>query len=157
MLQQYRHIIWDWNGTLINDARLCLEIVNELLSKRGKRPITFQEYQSQFDFPVEDFYTRVGFDLSAEPFDSLASEYVGKYNERRFECNLQDHALNVLKSFHSRGFKQSLLSAYHKPRLKEAVDFFEIRPFFTEIIGLGNHHAMGKVAEGAEQPDAGPE
>lgn len=148
MLQQYRHIIWDWNGTLINDAWLCLDILNDLLRKRSKGPITLQQYQNEFDFPVKDFYAQVGFDFAVEPFEALASEFFGKYSERCFECKLQDHAINVLESFRDRGLKQSLLSAYHKPRLEEAVDFFNIRPFFTEIFGLSNYHAAGKVAEG---------
>ena len=27
-----KHVIWDWNGTLIDDAQLCVSIVNEILS-----------------------------------------------------------------------------------------------------------------------------
>ena len=108
MLQQYRHIIWDWNGTLIDDVWLCLEILNELLCKRGKHPITFQEYQREFDFPVKDFYLRVGLDFSVEPFEALASEYFGKYSERCFECKLQDDAMNVLQSFRGWGLTVGL-------------------------------------------------
>ena len=38
------HVIWDWNGTLVDDAWLCVEIVNELLTRRGIAPITPSEY-----------------------------------------------------------------------------------------------------------------
>ena len=30
-LKKYRHIIWDFNGTLLNDSWLCVEILNDLL------------------------------------------------------------------------------------------------------------------------------
>ncbi|MDH5646585.1 MAG: hypothetical protein OEZ01_11285, partial [Candidatus Heimdallarchaeota archaeon] len=31
---RYEHIIWDWNGTLLDDAWLCVEIMNSMLAKR---------------------------------------------------------------------------------------------------------------------------
>jgi len=148
MLREYRHIIWDWNGTLLDDAWLCVEVCNEMLSARGKRAMTLEQYQANFDFPVKDFYPKAGFDFAVEPFEVLAREYVDKYNSRRFECKLRENALAVLNSIADRGLSQSLLSAYHKARLDEAVDFFDIRRFFTEVIGLQDHHAVGKVEEG---------
>ena len=30
---KYKHIIWDWNGTLIDDRRCCIDIMNEVLKK----------------------------------------------------------------------------------------------------------------------------
>lgn len=148
MLERYRHIIWDWNGTLLDDAWLCVEVCNGMLAARGKKELTLEEYQAKFDFPVKDFYPKVGFDFSVEPFEALAREYVDKYNSRRYECELRENALNVLSSLEDRGLSQSLLSAYHKARLEEAVDHFDIRRFFTEVIGLVDHHAAGKVEEG---------
>ncbi|MHC4741069.1 MAG: HAD family hydrolase [Planctomycetota bacterium] len=148
MLERYRHITWDWNGTLLDDAWLCVEVCNEMLAARGKKAMTMEKYQANFDFPVKDFYPKAGFDFSAEPFEALAREYVDNYNSRRFECRLQENTLAVLESIADRGISQSLLSAYEKARLEEAVEFFNIRRFFTEVIGLVDHHAMGKVEEG---------
>ncbi|NCY21717.1 HAD family hydrolase, partial [bacterium] len=34
-LKKYRHLIWDWNGTLLDDAWLCREIMNGQLRRRG--------------------------------------------------------------------------------------------------------------------------
>lgn len=148
MLENYRHITWDWNGTLLDDAWLCVEVCNEMLAARGKQAMTMEKYQAHFDFPVKDFYPKAGFDFSAEPFEVLAREYVDTYNRRRFECVLQKDAPAVLESIGDRGISQSLLSAYEKARLDEAVNFFDIRRFFTEVIGLVDHHATGKVEEG---------
>ena len=46
MLQKYRHIIWDWNGTLLDDAWLCVEILNEILRRRNEQPVTHERYGS---------------------------------------------------------------------------------------------------------------
>jgi len=96
MLQKYRHVIWDWNGTLLDDARLCVEIVNEMLCARGKQAITHGRYMEELVFPVKHFYERIGFDFSVEPFESLARDYIGRYEQRCRKCTLHDHAMDVV-------------------------------------------------------------
>ncbi|UCG56484.1 MAG: HAD family hydrolase [Phycisphaerales bacterium] len=148
MLQQYGFIIWDWNGTLLDDARLCLEIVNEMLAARGKRRITYERYQEEFDFPVQQFYQRLGLDFSTQPFDTFASDYITRYDERCLTCNLQDHARDVLQHCQDMGIAQSVLSAYYQAGLERMVDFFNVRHYFANIAGLDNYHAASKVQRG---------
>jgi len=148
MLQKYRHVIWDWNGTLLDDAWLCVEILNEILRQRNEQPVTHERYKEEFGFPVKDFYQRLGFDFSVESFEALADEYISKYDERRFECKLHAHATDVVRHCLDRGVKQSILSAYHQVRLEEALDFFELRPLFSHVIGLDDFHANGKIHQG---------
>jgi phosphoglycolate phosphatase len=148
MLQEYRHIIWDWNGTLIDDAWVCVEIINEMLQDRGRRPITHKQYEQELTFPVKDFYEKLGFDFSVETFEALADEYIGKYDKRCFECRLHEHAIDVLHNCLDRGLRHSILSAYHQVRLEEMLDHFDLRPLFTHVMGLDDHHARGKTQQG---------
>ena len=159
MLQKYRHVIWDWNGTLLDDAWLCVEILNETLRRRNEQPVTHERYEKEFGFPVRDFYQRLGFDFSVESFEALADEYISKYDERRFECKLQDHAISVLRRCLDRGFIQSILSAYHQTRLEDMLDFFDLRPLFTHVMGLDDFCANGKIHQGIrliEESGSGP-
>ena len=41
----YKHIIWDWNGTLLNDAWLFVEIMNGVLDNRNMDTITLEKYR----------------------------------------------------------------------------------------------------------------
>jgi len=145
---KYRHIIWDWNGTLFDDAWLCVECINTVLDRRGMPPVTIERYQRTFDFPVIDYYRRIGFDFSLESWDAVATEYIDEYNSRRFECRLQDDAVRVLETLAARGCTQSLLSAYKQVTLEEIVDFFGLRGFFTRIVGLDDHYAVSKIENG---------
>ena len=61
-------IIWDWNGTLLNDLRLCVKTINSLLEKRSLPVLTTSSYKEVFSFPVKDYYEKVGFDFSKEDF-----------------------------------------------------------------------------------------
>lgn len=148
MLERYRHVIWDWNGTLLDDARLCVEILNEILRHRNRQPITHERYMEEFGFPVRDFYQRLGFDFAVESFEALADEYISRYDKRRFECKLHAHAMDAVRHCLDRGFEQSILSAYHQARLEEALDFFELRPLFKHVVGLDDFHANGKIHQG---------
>ena len=147
-MAKYRHVIWDWNGTLLDDSWVCVEIINKLLRQRSLSPITHRQYEKEFDFPVIDFYRAIGFDFSLESYEVVAAEYTIEYDTRRFECKLQRDTISVLESCADSGLTQSILSAYQQTRLEEMIDFFRIRDFFTIISGQDDYYASGKIEKG---------
>ena len=142
---QYRHVIWDWNGTLLDDAWLCMEITNSLLQPRGLELLTPERYQRLFDFPVRIYYERMGFDLEAESFETLGTAFIEGYNRRRFECHLQPDAATAIEALRQAGIGQSILSASKQESLAEIADHFGLSHAFEEVIGLDDHYAAGKV------------
>ena len=147
---RYRHIIWDWNGTLLDDKWLCISSINKLLINRNLSPLDEPKYDRIFRFPVRDYYKDAGFDFSVEPFEVPALEFIRLYDERKKECRLQPGALNILKQFESLGFKQYLLSASETGVLLEMTAHFGIAGYFSRIKGLDNHYANGKGDLGLE-------
>ena len=75
-LVQYKHIIWDWNGTLLNDGWLFVEVMNIVLKRRKMKPITLDSYREIFRFPVKDYYMKLGFDFEKESFESSGLEFI---------------------------------------------------------------------------------
>jgi phosphoglycolate phosphatase len=144
-LKKYKHIIWDWNGTLINDTLVCVEIVNLCLKKRGVPLIDIDLYRDKFELPVINFYKKIGFDCSGEEFLELSEEFLSVYEERQFECDLQKGAVEVLGFFKGQGIKQSLLSAYGQHRLERAIDQFGITNYFEHVLGRVDSLASGKI------------
>lgn len=145
---RYRHVIWDWNGTLLDDAWLCVEILNGLLREAGLAPLTVDEYRADFSFPVLGFYERRGFDFRTHSFDEVSRRYISAYNQRRYECHLQPGTLPALERLRAAGVEQSVLSAYHEETLREVVAHYQLTHFFTRLSGLDNIRADGKVARG---------
>lgn len=145
---RYKHIIWDWNGTLLDDAWLCVESMNKMLRARNRPLLTTERYGRAFGFPVIEYYRRLGFDFDVESWDAVATEYIDEYDRRRFECELQTDAVRVLEWCLDAGYGQSLLSAYKQPALEEIVDHFDVRRLFRKISGHTNHYAEGKVGHG---------
>lgn len=47
-----RHIVWDWNGTLLDDLGTVVAAVNDTLATLGRRPICVEEYGANYTRPV---------------------------------------------------------------------------------------------------------
>jgi len=147
-MEKYRHIIWDWNGTLWDDTWLCVEINNHMLQRRRLPEITVDTYRDTLCFPVVDYYCQLGFDYENDPYDRLAEEFIAEYEQRRFECALHEGARVLIQTLHARNIPQAVLSAYQQDTLLQAVDYFGLTPFFNDIIGLDDIYAAGKVENG---------
>ncbi|MFA6126843.1 MAG: HAD hydrolase-like protein [Bacteroidales bacterium] len=146
----YRHIIWDWNGTLLNDKWLCIESISTLLKARNLPSIDEEKYDRIFRFPVKDYYQEAGFNFDNESFEVPALEFIRLYDSRKKDCRLQKGALEALEMFERMGCTQYLLSASETGVLKEMTDHFDITRFFDKIKGLDNHYAHGKGDLGLE-------
>lgn len=142
------HIVWDWNGTLLNDTDLCIEIMNELLSERGMPPLDKTRYQAIFDFPVIEYYRRLGFDFNRDPFEIIGAEFIRRYETRRIEARLQPGARPTLEALRDGGYTQSILSAYRHDTLETLLAHFEVRAYFDEVLGSDNVYAFGKIEQG---------
>ena len=145
---KFKHIIWDWNGTLWDDTWLCVEINNHMLERRGLPLIDRETYTAKLCFPVTEYYCQLGFDYSVDSYNQLAEEFIGEYARRRFECGLQPGARELIAEFQNLGISQAVLSAYEQKALLEATDHFELTPYFNDIIGLNDIYANGKVENG---------
>ena len=52
-------ILWDWNGTLLDDVALCVDALNRLLARYGyPQRYDRDQYRAIFGFPVQDYYAR---------------------------------------------------------------------------------------------------
>jgi phosphoglycolate phosphatase len=60
-MKQLWTIIWDWNGTLLNDVKECLQIINKSLHKRNLPALNLPRYLEKFQFPVKKYYEAIGF------------------------------------------------------------------------------------------------
>lgn len=142
---KYKHIIWDWNGTLLDDAWLCVEILDGMLTRRNLPGITAEGYAEVFDFPVKTYYQKVGFDFEREPFEKLGDEFIEEYERRKIECPLQEGAVEILSENNGKGISQSIISASKQDSLEEMVKRHGIEHLFVAVHGLDDHYAFGKV------------
>ncbi len=136
-------IIWDWNGTLLDDNEATLSAFNEQLVKRGYGPVTFDFYRRNFSFPVKPFYALCGVDLAREDWDAIAREYHEAYAHAPKTLNRE--AISALRRARALGARQGILSALRQDLLDAAVDAAGIRPFFDFVCGSDNLDGSGKM------------
>ena len=147
---RYKHVIWDWNGTLINDRWLCVQGLNHSLEKRGLPKITEEVYREKFMFPVKDFYKKVGFDFSKEPFEFVGDEFVSFYKNFFNNTELHLMASHVVREIKNTGISQYILSAGRQDHLIEWVKSHNLFDYFEIIRGIDNHYAEGKIETGVQ-------
>lgn len=146
--KMYSQVIWDWNGTLLDDLWLTVDVMNEFLSARNMPKLSIGKYREIFDFPVKQYYGRVGFDFRRESYDDVGLQYCRRYEERVAECSLQEGAVAILEYLNARSVKQAVLSSTEQSTLERMVNRFGLARYFRAIIGQGDHHAEGKIGTG---------
>lgn len=150
MTMNYNHIIWDWNGTLLNDVGLCVDIINGVLSKRNLNPLTLDKYREIFTFPIKNYYSNAGFNFEQYTFEEVGLEWMSEYERRRAECILHSGVEEILLSIKEKNIGQSILSAYPHNTLIEIVNQFNLNDYFSYIIGHDNIYATSKVELGKD-------
>jgi phosphoglycolate phosphatase len=141
-------IIWDWNGTLLDDVNYCVECINNLLDKRKLPEVTATLYREIFTFPIIDYYRAVGFDLDQEGFEKPAMEFIGLYYKNFYQTKLFPCVKEVLEEFQKRGLKQVVLSAMEHDSLVKTLGEKGILKYFDEVTGVGDHYGSSKEETG---------
>lgn len=143
-------ILWDWNGTLLDDGAYGLGIINGMLRRRGMREPGVEEHGRLFDFPVIRYYERLGFDFEKEPFETVSQEFVDAYLAGVTKCRLREAAVETLSALRAAGYRQSVLSASRQDHLERLVAHYGLLKYFDELLGIDSVHAPGKAGRGSE-------
>lgn len=144
-MPQRTTIIWDWNGTLLNDAEVCREAINKMLTKRSLPELSIEKYRNVFTFPVIEYYREVGFDFTVEEWEPVAMEFINLYLHALPICGLTPFASQTLEKFKKKGYRQAIISAMEHDALLKSVSALGISEYFDFIGGIGDHYGGGKI------------
>lgn len=141
-------IVWDWNGTLLDDVAASVAAFNTLLRERGLPETGVGPYRESFSFPVRPLYAKHGFDLAREDWDALAA---------RFHSLLMsdpgrrpaDSAIPALRLAAAGGARQWALSALRQDLLEADIAKFGMEGFFDGVYGSDNLDGAAKSAQAA--------
>ena len=142
------HIIWDWNGTLLDDVHICVNVVAGIASKHGGKKVTQESYLKDFRFPVVDYYKDLGFDLTRISYEDLSTEFVHAYKSNVHLTKIHVGMPELIAELGDSGIRSSILSAAFELDLKEMLRHFQIETLFDHIFGIQDHLAHGKIARG---------
>jgi phosphoglycolate phosphatase len=138
-------IIWDFNGTLLNDMQVCIDCMNIMLKERDLLALNLNRYREIFNFPVRDYYISLGFDFRKEPFDIPAHQFIDLYRKNLHLAPLHDDARETLDYLRRNHIQQVILSAMEQEFLADTLNFKGILQYFDKIAGITNHLGEGKL------------
>ena len=143
-----KRLIWDWNGTLLDDVSAAVNALNRMLVSRGASPITVDHYRRRFGFPVRPFYAELGVDLDRWDWDAICEDFHA-YVAAEPQAVRAD-AKSALSAARDMGFRQCVLSALRQDLLEESLERNGLRGFFDLVYGVDNLDGASKLDRGRE-------
>ncbi|QTL40730.1 HAD family hydrolase [Xenorhabdus budapestensis] len=130
------HIIWDWNGTLLNDVSVSVKATNLALAEIGIEPLTLEQYREYYCVPVQVFYKQViGREPSSSEWSIIGKTFNAHYRPGIQKADLAEGVSELLAIRYQSGATQSLCSLMQHEELVPMIDNHGIAKFFTHIDG----------------------
>ena len=158
-----RHVVWDWNGTLVDDHTAVVAAINDALAVLRLRPIDSDAFRTHFTRPVQRFYEQVaGRPIESGEWRALDDAYHDSYAAWVERLELAPDAVAALEAAEAAGLGQSLLSMWRHQDLVALVERLGIGHFFRRVDGLAvpggeskaEHLVAHLAALGVEAPAA---
>ena len=143
-MKDYKLIIWDWNGTLLDDISASLGSVNDMLLMRKMEPIDILHYKECIGVPIKVFYDQV-FDMEKEDYNVIIKQYNEGYLCHLKNVSLSDGAGELLEKFAAEGKKQVIVSSSNSAQLIENVKKYGIMHYFDAVLGAADYYADSKI------------
>lgn len=129
-----RHLVWDWNGTLLDDLALVVAATNACLLTVGAGPVTADDHRRDFRRPVADYYSHVlGRPVDLDEFVRLDQAFHAAYSAGVGQCPLAADARDALEAWPG---QQSLLSMWFHDELVPTVTRYGLERYFARVDGL---------------------
>lgn len=156
------HVVWDWNGTLLDDLGVVVAAVNASLAEFGAPPIDADGYRDHYTRPVHLFYEALfGRQVTDREWRQIDATFHRVYREGLADARLADDAMAALHAVAGGPTRQSLLSMWWHDELVPFVAGFGVDRYMERIDGnrrgagetKAPHLAEHLAALGARPPD----
>jgi phosphoglycolate phosphatase-like HAD superfamily hydrolase len=129
-----KHLVWDWNGTLLDDLALVVTATNASLAGIGGPQITAEDHRRDFRRPIAAYYAHVlGRPLRDHEFAQLDRDFHDAYRSGMATLALTADAMDAIAAWTG---TQSLLSMFFHDELLPAVDRFGLAALLSRVDGL---------------------
>ncbi|SED26070.1 HAD family hydrolase [Streptomyces sp. TLI_105] len=140
-----KHLVWDWNGTLLDDIDAVIGATNAAFAELGLASITLERYRELYTVPVPKFYERLMGRLPTdEEWTVMDGAFHRHYWVRAESCGLTVGAAELLAARQAAGATQSLLSLAQHAHLVPLVQRYGIAERFVRVDGRVDASTDGK-------------
>lgn len=144
MTKNEKHIVWDWNGTLLDDTHIVLVCVNVAMKRWISEPLSMEKFRAVYQTPLRAFYRAAG--VAEESLDlALESEsnvFHDNYESRAIEAPLRTGAADLLKRLKTAQVSSHILSNHIEDRIITLLDRHNIHGYFDEIMAYASRETQ---------------
>jgi phosphoglycolate phosphatase-like HAD superfamily hydrolase len=131
------HLVWDWNGTLLDDLPIVVEAVNRSIATFGVAPIDADGYRDHYTRPVRHFYDNLfGRVVADEEWLRLNTTFHDVYFDLATAADLAPGAREAMDRLDEAGWGQSLLSMSPQDWLSGIVDRLNLTHRLALVDGM---------------------
>lgn len=131
------HVVWDWNGTLLDDLPIVIEAVNRSISDFGYGPIGAGDYRDHYTRPVKNFYESMfRRPITDEEWLRLNTSFHEHYFHLAETARLTSDGGAAMDMLATEGLTQSLLSMSPNDWLAKIVSRLGLTDRFVRVDGL---------------------
>jgi phosphoglycolate phosphatase-like HAD superfamily hydrolase len=131
------HLVWDWNGTLLDDLPIVVEAVNRSIAMFGVAPIDADGYRDHYTRPVRHFYDNLfGRVVVDEEWLRLNTTFHDIYFDLAADADLAPGAREAIDRLDDAGWGQSLLSMSPQDWLSRIVDRLSLTHRLALVDGM---------------------
>ncbi len=143
-MKEYKTIIWDFNGTIIDDVRAALGAVNDMLLRRSQPLINLQQYRDAIDIPIWKFYLTV-FDEGSITQEEAIREFDFGVDKHLQSNPLMIDADKVLAHFSGLDKRQIIVSSSHIDKVRKQLASLGVEEYFSQVLALTDYYAGDKT------------
>ncbi|MCQ4084910.1 HAD hydrolase-like protein [Streptomyces sp. RB6PN25] len=149
------HLVWDWNGTLLDDIEAVVGATNAAFAELGFEQITLDQYRELYCVPITRFYERLLGRIPTEAeWEHMDGTFHRHYTLQRAACALAEGADVLLTGWQAAGRSQSILSMYGHEELISLVRSFGIESRFVRVEGRTGPSGGSKIEHMVRHLDA---
>jgi phosphoglycolate phosphatase len=143
---KYSYVLWDWNGTLLDDLHGVFSALTSTLSEYGLPTFTLDQYRATVHHPMHSWLAEEGVlkHDQVDLFSRLSDRFHEYYLEERPKYRLHRGAQDLVQRIHAAGIPQAILSAHPQAMLESGVESFGLAPYFAGIFGAQDNGGHGK-------------
>ena len=146
---KYEYLIWDYNGTIIDDAWVAVAAENVVLRENGLPEIDMEFYLRECEMPIENFYRKI-YDFSKFDFAAIAHSFVKNYDLIAADAKPFPEVCSAIKRYSRLGIRQGVISGFETGRLEQSLKSFGLDGYFDFMSG-SDDTSCGSKSERAVQ------
>ncbi len=143
-MKEYKTIIWDFNGTIIDDVNAALGAVNDMLTKRRQKTIDIQKYRDAIDIPIWNFYLTV-FEADTITQEETIVEFDLGVDKHLQKNPLMPDADKALSYFANLCKHQIIVSSSHIDKVRKQLISLGVEKYFSQVLALSDYYAGDKT------------